>query len=329
MVLAGIDEAGYGPLLGPLVVGSAAIRTPGDHLADPPNLWQRLPRHCGMRKSATGRKIHVNDSKAVYSPSLGVKELERSVFCFLLANPESFSLPPDGCISLEVLLQAISPQVLAHLHDYPWYRPQPDDCCPLDNDLLSLRLFAKSMRAEMETAQTHLVHWRASIALEEPLNRLFATTRNKSNTSFSIVARHIDHLLRTYAAEGLAIYCDRQGGRCFYGRLLRTMFEDYALEIIEEKESICRYSLRRGEIVVPITFAEKAEGKAMTVALASMLAKYTREALMDRYNRWWAGQVPGLAPTAGYYNDGQRFLVDIASKRQELGIPDEQLVRSR
>ena len=33
--------------------------------------------------------------------------------------------------------------------------------------------------------------------------------------------------------------------------------------------------------------------------------------------------------TRGYYNDGTRFLRDIQSKRKELGIRDEELVRSR
>jgi len=36
-----------------------------------------------------------------------------------------------------------------------------------------------------------------------------------------------------------------------------------------------------------------------------------------------------VTPTAGYYNDGQRFLQDIDAKRRELGIADELLIRSR
>jgi hypothetical protein len=60
-----------------------------------------------------------------------------------------------------------------------------------------------------------------------------------------------------------------------------------------------------------------------------MLSKYIREALMRRFNAFWAGHVPNLTPTAGYYDDGTRFLRDIELKRRELGIGDFELVRSR
>ena len=68
MVIAGIDEAGYGPLLGPLVVGCCAFEVDGDDL-DPladakswPCLWKRLRRYVSRNRSKTGRKLHVNPS---------------------------------------------------------------------------------------------------------------------------------------------------------------------------------------------------------------------------------------------------------------------------
>jgi len=47
------------------------------------------------------------------------------------------------------------------------------------------------------------------------------------------------------------------------------------------------------------------------VALASMAAKYTREALMRVFNRYWSGRVPGIRPTAGYWDDGERFVAEL------------------
>jgi len=67
----------------------------------------------------------------------------------------------------------------------------------------------------------------------------------------------------------------------------------------------------------------------MSVAAASMLCKYLRESLMSRFNAFWLQHAPGVAPTAGYYNDGHRFLGDIATARVTLGVRDEDLIRSR
>jgi hypothetical protein len=49
---------------------------------------------------------------------------------------------------------------------------------------------------------------------------------------------------------------------------------------------------------------------------------------MARFNAYWRTHLPQVAPTAGYYADGVRFLNDINDKRLELGIADERLVRS-
>ncbi|MDP9173198.1 MAG: hypothetical protein M3O30_04940 [Planctomycetota bacterium] len=323
MIVAGLDEAGYGPLLGPLVVGCCAFELddrPGD--GDLPCIWKRLSRLVSKKRSASGRKIHINDSKLVYSPSGGLKELERSVLSILC------SMGPEPS-SIETLLGIAASHALPDLEDYPWYQTSVDEHFPLKQDGLSIRLFANALRQEMQITQTKCVYLSARVVLERQLNRLMIATRNKASALFSTGAIHLDHLLRAYGHRPMIIVCDRQGGREHYGGLLRLMFEEWSLEILEERDGFGDYRLSRAGNGVRIIFREKAEVGCLSVALASMLSKYLREALMSRFNAYWLGHMPGVAPTAGYYNDGARFLKDIDGKRREMGIADFDLIRCR
>jgi len=154
-------------------------------------------------------------------------------------------------------------------------------------------------------------------------------TRNKGSMLFSVSAIHLSELLRDFGDKKLAIVCDRQGGREHYGHLLRLMFEEWALEVNRERDGYADYTLRQGPHAVRLIFREKAEEQCLSVAVASMLSKYLREALMRRFNAFWRQLLPEVQPTAGYYGDGVRFLNDISEKRRELGIGDELLVRAR
>ncbi len=320
MILAGIDEAGYGPVLGPLVVGACAFEVP-DGL-ESPCLWKRLKKVVSKNRSKSGRTLHVNDSKLVYSSSAGLKELEKSVLAIS-------SCLHDWPADLDQFIHSVAAHAAPELAEHRWYVPPAGEKFPLELEGTSVRIMVNALRHEMERSETRCVYLAARVVSERPLNRLFTATRNKSNALFSVASIHLDDLVRKFGRRNLTIFCDRQGGRAHYGPLLRGMFPDWSLEITEESDGKSVYKLKQNPHEVVILFVEKAETLSMSVAVASMLCKYLRESLMSRFNAYWQQNVPGVAPTAGYYTDGHRFLGDIAAARAALGVPDADLIRCR
>src|SRR4051794_39847046 len=214
MILAGIDEAGYGPLLGPLVVGCCAFEVDG---ADPasdelPCVWKRLRKLVSKNRTKNAKKLHVNDSKLVYAYETGLKELERAVLALLATRVED-------CDGIETFLAQTAGDAAHEIGQYAWYQSYDGERFPLEQDFLSVKLFANALKGEMHKCGARLVHLAAKVVHERQLNHLINATHNKGSALFSTSAIHLDHLLRNFGDQGLVVFCDRQGGRAHYGAL--------------------------------------------------------------------------------------------------------------
>ena len=67
LTIIGLDEAGFGPLLGPLCTGASSLSLDFDPADGPPDLWARLDSVVG--KSPRTSDIPVADSKKLKSSS--------------------------------------------------------------------------------------------------------------------------------------------------------------------------------------------------------------------------------------------------------------------
>ena len=318
-VVIGIDEAGLGPAMGPMVVSAVAMSVPDEHLTT--SLWQLLAGAVS-RKSTRKSPVAIDDSKKIYSSRRagGIHALERGVLSALAAI---------GCrpTSLTELLKHVAPRALTDLTSYPWYAsevPLPRSVEPTD-----VTLAGNALATSMAGAGVSLLGLRAEPVLAGQFNRLVAATRNKSTTLFDVTARHLDWAWRTFDRDAVHVCADRHGGRRHYRPALERVFEGCRLRILDESETSSGYQVTQGDRVMTIRFNVSAETSALAVALASMISKYLRELFMLAFNAFWQGRVPDLTPTAGYHPDGGRFFKEIEPAFETLGVDRSLIWRTR
>jgi len=318
VVLVGIDEAGFGPILGPLVVSSAAFVL-DDNLLNR-NLWKVLRNSVAQKRKHLAGKLLIADSKKAFSKAVGIRHLEKTVLTCLRClgqRPET----------LRQFLEIVCPETISRLDSYPWYRDF--------NGLLrttgaaELDISSKVFMDDLTRNNIRLAALGSRCLDVAFYNRMVSAVKNKSSVLFTATSRLIKDALDSFGDNQLNIIIDRQGGRTRYGKVLLRMFENMELTIITEKPKISSYQLKAGKKMMKLHFAVGADDKFLPVALASMLSKYLRELLIFNINRYFHNFHTQLEPTAGYYKDGRRFISDLNRFTPDLKYDSTQLIRSR
>lgn len=322
MLYAGIDEAGYGPLLGPLCGGLSVFELEGSLDDEAPCLWTVLGSALTRsRRDARGR-ITIDDSKKL--KGAGAKahpltHLERGVLVFAASIRER-----DWVEHLDdaMLLDAFGVESPAS----PWYATNTQ--LPVGKTTDPLRIDRARLSRTLQRTNTRCVHIGARAIDAGGFNARIERSGCKSTVNFELIVELAETCWRRAAMRPLLLVIDRQGGRTRYLDELRAAWPDANRSVRSESEDESRYRLDMpGRGPIEIRFAAKADANHLPVALASMTAKYVRELLMIRLNRFFQGHLPELKPTAGYVEDGRRFLADIEQVIESTGLERSALIR--
>jgi ribonuclease HII len=354
-ILIGMDEAGYGPNFGPLVVAAtawhytdlgevalatgrnrekstsracavaerspqSAIRTPkSDHV----DLYRSL--RSIISKTASERRIAIADSKSLYTPGQGLLQLERGLHSVLRSMQRSLS-------SWSELVEYCGADPDGH-HKRTCWPDGHNSVLPIDaaNDELS-RLEPRFTRA-CESAQVRPLFIRARLIFPAEFNDLVDYHGTKgaalSHITVGLLREVIDKVANDHDPEpSTHVVCDKHGGRNFYAALLQHHFSEHWIEPVYESHTESRYEWGALESRTRVSFRMQGE-RFLPTALASMTAKYLRELSMRAFNEFWCSRVPNLRPTAGYPKDAHRFRKAIAATQKELKIDDHALWRNR
>lgn len=328
-VLAGVDEAGLGPLLGPLTIGYSAFRVP----PGTSDLWHALADVVDAEPRKEDRKLLVADSKVVFMRNArGARRLERTALAFLAQCDPSRAHAADGAGLLRRTTQTAERP--GALESEAWFAHLPESL-PRDVERDALASDVECLGGALSRANVSLCTAGVRVLPVSELNASFARTENKSLTHWETSAVVLRYLWERYAHESLDVWVDRHGGRMHYARLLRDTFPECSVDVVSELPAHSQYELfghadESGRAPsMRIAFAERAESASFAVALASCLAKYVRETCMHAFNAYFASLQPGLKPTAGYTTDGRRWIGDAEAAIARSGIKREALVRGR
>lgn len=318
-LLIGIDEAGYGPLLGPLVVSGTFWRVPDEKATG--CVWKELGRSCCRATQRAGARVVIDDSKKLYNRVNGLGALERGV----LATVGLWREEPENW---QQFLRCVAPGYSGSSNSLPWYDVR-EMALPFEADRSAIRTACNAIRHEGNARDVHCVGAVCEVFDEREFNRLVRATRNKAVVVFLAVSRIIAHALRVFDDVQVAVTVDRLGGREHYREPLARAFPDFDMNITEEAATCSAYRLSTRRRTVDIRFVTEGDGRHLPVALASMYSKYVREGFMRLFNAHWAQHDPELKPTAGYFADARRWLHDAAPMLNRLRIDEGQMLRER
>jgi hypothetical protein len=357
-ILIGMDEAGYGPHLGPLAVAASAWYVPDE-------IWNAVPARVGrskkretsaaatavlkpqsaihdpqsrldlyrvlrnvIAKRASDRRIPIADSKVLYSPGQGLRHLERGLHAVLLSMQRSLS-----CWSEVIQYCGADPD--GH-HARACWPDGHNSGLPIDATSEEITRLEPRLTRACEATGVRPLLVRARLVFPQQFNDLIEHYGNKatalSNITIGLLREVFEAIPDLTPADALLApvfaVCDKHGGRNFYTAILQHHFSEHWISPIYESHAESHYEWGEPNSRVRVVFQMNGE-RFMPTALASMTAKYLRELSMRAFNDFWRGHIPDLKPTAGYYRDAWRFKKEISAKQQELGIDDHAIWRTR
>lgn len=316
VVLAGIDEAGYGPTLGPLCVGMAVFHVDGWSPGQAaPDLWRLLELAVCQAPRDPRARIAIADSKELKLPNDAIERktpvhplthLEPGVLAMLAQRDGDDAAMPADDLSLLGRLGVTLPKPR-------WYAGEPTPL-PLAGTAGQHAIAASRLAAAMESAGVRLVDLRVLVLDAPEFNQIVERTGSKAEATAFAWGEHARRLVAAWRSRtdepSLRLVCDQLGGRRAYGGLIARELPGVDVVELGESEERSRYAIcpEPDPQRAIVQFMPEAEKSHLPVALASMSAKLVREVLMGRFNAHWGQYVPELKPTAGYATDARRWL---------------------
>ncbi|MCX7703817.1 MAG: hypothetical protein N2234_06940 [Planctomycetota bacterium] len=290
MRIVAIDEAGYAPLLGPLVSSRVEFES-----LEPTSLTNSL----------LSSPFPIKDSKVLYNGRKTLHRLEQPVR----------SLYPESTTSGSYL------KAVAEYGEPPFYW-DPTVKLPLST-LSSLEPVSILSSASGE------VRFRGATSLyfsEQKFNHLYLETPNKAELLWSLLKGHIRAVLEK-TKEDVLFLIDRLGSRRFYAAHLWELFQKLP-DAVRETQNCSEYRFVQKDRIVWFCIKTAADLTEPPVSLASIFSKYLRELFLHCLCKYFGERLGEEVQVSGYRDRRTKeFIRQIEKRLDEWRISKEQLIR--
>lgn len=296
--LVGIDENGLGPKLGPLVVTGVLARA-----SEAGARW--------LRSEGAGGMECLDDSKKLASS-------RKPQVAEAWARALSGGADPDAVVAAVSLLPR------AELREFCPASAEPQ-CWGPGPEFDASEAVREAVARDVATLRgrgVELVSARSVIVCPERLHRERAAGHTLFETDLHCMERLL-LALREEAGGEVDAVCGKVGGLDRYLTRLGPL-AGYPASIEVEGRAASRY---RFAGLGQVAFVRDADGSDLLVALASLVGKYLREALMGKIAEHYLRQDPTLPRPSGYRDPvTERFVAGTQPRRLEI-IPDRCFLR--
>jgi len=298
----GIDENGLGPQLGPLIVTAVAARVTNDAYLR----MRREPQSILHDRIADSKKLVGHGRIAL------AEAWARSIS----GNPPT----------PQAIIQQLSIDPVEHLQSscppsaiQQCWATEPHHFCTTDRHVHQ----AHEDIRHLKELGIDIVWTRCSITCVQSLNH----SRRNGVSRFDVDLHAMEtliHSAREFADQEIIASCGKVGGLMRYENKF-TILSKYPTTVEREHASESIYRLAG---IGQIRFLRDAEDQDPLVALASLVGKWVREALMDRMVAFYQHHDPALPNASGYHDPiTNQFVLNSKALRQQLGVPDDCFLR--
>ncbi|MCC6554727.1 MAG: hypothetical protein IT372_17270 [Polyangiaceae bacterium] len=300
----GADENGLGPRLGPMVVTAVLARVTDEG-------WEVASK---APKGALAKRL--GDSKRLVAHGdVALGEAWTRALVARGAGRAAQAASPDELIHAiaaddRAALRAPCP---GHVEEQCWSAEGEAFCA--DDKLVGA--IHKDLDRLAEKG-VEVVAARTVILCARRLNEGAAAGKNRFVMDLHAMERLVIELREVAGADVTAV-CGKVGGFGKYEGAFGPL-GGRLCSVLEEGRARSAY---RFPGVGEIAFVRDSDASDLCVALASMVGKYMREALMERVARHWQRAVPGLSGASGYHDPVTSAFVEATRlARAERRVPD-------